>query len=231
MVDIHTHILPSVDDGSSSIEESGMMLEKLFSQGVKTVAATPHFIADNQSVDEFVLSRNSALDQLKNAYPDQHIKIVLGAEVKYYEGISRMENLRKLCIQNTNILLLEMPMGRWSEYAVKEVVKLSCSGYTVLLAHIERYIKDQSKDTVETLLQNDVLYQVNASFFINLTTRKKALKMLKNGYIHLLGSDCHNLTSRPPQMDEAARIIKGKFGEEFLVSMIDYSNALLRGGN
>ena len=231
MVDAHSHILPCVDDGSSSVEESKQLLSLLSSQGVRSVVATPHFIADDQSVEEFIEKRSLAYNALKEVLNAEIPEIFLGAEVKYYEGISRMENLKELCLENTNILLVEMPIGRWSEYAVKELVSLSCSGYRVLLAHIERYIADQRGDTFDTLLENDILTQVNASFFINILTRPKAIKLLKNGYIHLLGSDCHNLTTRPPRIGEAARIINHKMGEEFLYSMIDYSNALLRGGN
>lgn len=231
MVDIHSHILPAVDDGSSSLEETKQLLLMLSSQGVKTVAATPHFIADNQTVEEFIKKRNAAYNLVLNSPNTNMPEIVLGAEVKYYEGISRMENLKELCLGNTNILLVEMPMGRWSEYAVKELMGLSCAGYRVLLAHIERYVADQRADTFETLLSNDILTQVNASFFTNFITRSKAIKMLKNGYIHLLGSDCHNTTARPPKIGEATRIIEKKLGSHFLHGMIDYSNALLRGDN
>ena len=231
MVDAHSHILPCVDDGSSSVEESKQLLSLLSSQGVRSVVATPHFIADDQTVEEFIEKRSLAYNALKEVLNAEIPEIFLGAEVKYYEGISRMENLKELCLENTNILLIEMPVGRWSEYSVKELIKLSCSGYRVLLAHIERYITYQREDTFETLLSNDILTQVNASFFTNIVTRSRAIKMLRNGYIHLLGSDCHNISTRPPRIGEAMRIIEKKLGEEFLYGMIDYSNALLRGDN
>lgn len=231
MVDVHSHILPGIDDGSSSTEESKSLLGMLAAQGIKTVVATPHFYANHQRVSEFIEKRNSAYEKLKSEGLPDAPRIFLGAEVRYYEGISRMEELSRLCIENTQFLLIEMPMGRWSEYSVNELITLSCSGYRVLLAHIERYIGDQRGDTFVTLLDNDILTQVNASFFTNITTRSKAIKMLKNGYIHLLGSDCHNLSVRPPHIGDAVRIIEKKMGAHFLHSMIDYSNALLRGGN
>lgn len=231
MVDIHSHILPCVDDGSGSTQESVQLLNMLALQGIKTVVATPHFYANHQTVSQFIEKRNTAYENLKEAACDNVPEIILGAEVRYYEGISRMEDLSRLCIEGTSLLLIEMPTERWSEYTLKELISLSCSGFRVILAHIERYIRLQREETILSLLENDILTQVNASFFLNLTTRSKAIKMLKNGYIHLLGSDCHNVLSRPPYIGEALQIIEKKTGKDFLDHMINYSNALLRNSN
>jgi protein-tyrosine phosphatase len=125
------------------------------------------------------------------------VRIVCGAEVKYYPGIGRMEDLHKLALEGTNLLLLEMPMTKWTDFTVKELTELANMGTVrVVMAHIERYIGMQSKRVLERLCDSGVLMQVNASFFERVTSRHKALKLLASGYVHFVGSDCHNMTSK-----------------------------------
>ena len=117
-------------------------------------------------------------------------------------------------------MLLEMPMCPWSDSMVEEIVYLA--GFTEIqpvLAHIDRYIKFQTEKTIDALLYGGVLIQANASFFTGFMTRKKALRMLKNEKIHFLGSDCHNLTTRPPRIGDAASIIEKNLGESYISNM------------
>ena len=116
MIDWHTHILPGVDDGSRDVEESIKMLSELKAQGIEYVVATPHFIANAESVDEFLKRRDEAYASLTAVAGEDLPKILCGAEVKYYPGIARMEGLEKLTVGDTRILLLEMPMAKWTKY-------------------------------------------------------------------------------------------------------------------
>lgn len=227
MIDWHSHILPGVDDGSRDLAESLAMLKLLREQGVHTVAATPHFYANDESVDSFLNRRASALNMLEKHLPDDAVKIVPGAEVKYYPGISRMHGLKKLCIEGSGLLLLEMSMTKWTEYTIRELVELSStSGMTVVLAHIERYLKLQSRATWDRLYDCGLLMQVNAGFFTGLATRRKALTMLKDGAIQLIGSDCHNTTSRAPCIGQAVEIIRKKLGNDFVDQMNEYGHSM-----
>lgn len=228
MIDLHSHILPSVDDGSAGVEESLALLRMLSEQGVDTVVATPHFYADSESVDEFLARRASAYGKLMQASEEGLPHILLGAEVKYYPGIYHMENLESLCIGNSRLLLLEMSMTKWTEYTVKELVDIACSGrVTLVLAHIERFWRMQSKETWKRLLQSGILMQVNASFFADFRTARKAVRLLKDRYIHFVGSDCHDLKIRPPRMNEAADRITRKVGAGYLAYMTDCEAELL----
>lgn len=228
MIDFHTHILPGIDDGSKNCEESLEMLRKLSQQGVTTVIATPHFNPDKESVEEFVKRRSESLSLLRAQMSSDLPEIIPGAEIAYYEGISNLENLAMLSIGETKLLLLEMPMAKWSEFAVDELKKLSnVKGYTIVIAHIERYMNAQSVSTWQHLRSIGILSQVNASFFIKLTTRKRALKMLRNGEINALGSDCHNLTSRPPCIGQAFDVIAKKTSESFLSEFAEYQRDLI----
>lgn len=225
MIDFHSHILPRIDDGSKSVEESCAMLERLSEQGVSKVVATPHFYANDESVDEFLARRKISYDALKPRLTETMPQIILGAEVKYYQGISRLDNLNKLCAEGSNLLLLEMPMCKWSEYIVKELFDMTGFGNIVtVLAHIDRYVKFQSKATWNRLFETDLLMQVNADFFTGFFSRRTALKMLRNQTVQLIGSDCHNLTDRAPNIGDAYDCIKQKYGHNFIEFLNDYGN-------
>ena len=229
MIDFHAHILPSVDDGSKSVDESLKLLEMLTAQGVESVLATSHYYADRESPQSFLERRATAYDALKPFLDSKCPEILLGAEVRFYDGISRLSELCSLRIENTKLLLLEMPFARWTEYTVKELCELSCSNeLVVVLAHIERYLNMQDRGVFEYLREHGVLMQVNASFFADLLSRRKALRMLKSGLIDALGSDCHNTHVRRPRINEAINVIKRNFGDTFVDDFAEYSQALLQ---
>lgn len=226
MIDWHTHILPGLDDGSRDVEQSLAMLTMLREQGVHTVIATPHFRANDESVDRFLERRESALETLR-AQAGDGVNILPGAEVRYYEGISRMEGLRKLCIRGSELLLLEMPFTRWTEYTLRELTELSSfGGMTVVLAHIERYLKMQKRGIWDRLYDCGLQMQVNASFFTGFTTKRKALAMLENGEIQFLGSDCHNTSTRSPNYGAAIAVIRKKLGDKFVSQMNEYGQSM-----
>ena len=231
MIDFHSHILPCVDDGSASVDESVELLRMLYSQGVSHVFATPHFDASCDTPRSFFDKREAAHTKLMDALRTQEQAfptLLLGAEVMYFSGISGMSELTEFTLGSTNLLLLEMPIGAWSEYAVQELVNLCCSGkFTVLVAHVERYFQYQSASVWRRLLESGILTQANASFFAEPQTRRRALKMLMRGEIQLLGSDCHNLSSRPPRMDEALSVIEKKLGTDFVFCMDSFGKSFL----
>ena len=228
MIDFHSHILPNIDDGSKSAEESIEMLKMLSEQGVTKVVATPHFFANDESVEDFLKRRQNSYKMLEPQLISNFPQVLLGAEVKYYQGLSFLDGLNKLCIEKSNILLLEMPMCRWTEYIIKELVNITLNNNIIIvLAHIERYLSLQSRKTLKKLEECGILLQVNADFFINVFTRKRALRMIYNRSVQFIGSDCHNLTSRPPNIGKAAFLIKKKYGDVFLNSVTDFGNSLL----
>lgn len=223
MIDWHSHVLPAVDDGSRDVGESLAMLGALARQGVDTVVATPHFYADEERVDSFLARRETAYKILTEQTKNSGIRILRGAEVRYYPGISRLEGLSRLTLEDGGLLLLEMPMARWTDHTLRELTEISGrQGIRLILAHIERYVSLQERGTMERLLGEGILMQVNASFFERLGSRRKAIRLLKEGYIHFLGSDCHNTTTRPPNVGSAYERIRRKCGEDFVTQMNEY---------
>ena len=228
MIDFHSHILPGIDDGSRSVEMSLRMLDMLAAQGADTVCATSHFYATQRTPSHFLDRRQEAWEALKPALPENAPEILLGAEVLYYPGITRMRELPRLCLEGTNLLLLEMPFTAWSEYYTREVEELAHSGeFTVLLAHIERYFFKQPIAVWDRFLELDIVMQSNADFFLPFRTKRKALKLLREGRVHLLSSDAHNTSSRAPRLDEAASVIEKKLGPRTLREMDRLGRRLL----
>lgn len=231
MIDIHTHILPGMDDGSVSLEESLAMAKESARQGVRLLAATPHFYATQEDPNSFLRRREKSLALLESAWQDSFPTLLVGAEVRYFDGISRVEKIAHLTLDHTRILLLEMPFTSWSRRMVEEVVELQRSrGLQVLLAHVERYMKDQDGQVWETFRQNGVWMQCNANFFLRWQTKRKAQALFKKGEIQMLGSDTHNMTSRPPNLALAREVLVKSLGQTVWRSFERQSYALLKAG-
>lgn len=227
-VDFHTHILPGMDDGSRSPAESLQMLRECTRCGVEYVVLTPHFYADREDPGRFLSRRAGALEKLTAVCTGEEPNLIPGAEVAYFDGITAMEELSAMRIGNTAGILIEMPCRTWSERMVEDLLEIQCRpGFSVIVAHIERYADRQSEDTLRRLVSAGIRMQANADFFSGMFTRPKAVRMLRRGLIHLLGTDCHNLTNRAPRMDTAARFIEHRCGTEALRQLYGLSEHLL----
>jgi len=228
MIDWHSHILPRMDDGSRDVSESIALLKMLSEQGVGTVIATPHFYANDETVASFLKRREKSLALLKESLPEGVPNIILGAEVRYYRGVSRLAELKALRIEGSKILLLEMPESKWPEDIVCELIEMSSmSKVRLVLAHIERCFALQSASVWERVYESGIMMQVNASFFDSFSTKRKALSWLKNGKIHFIGSDCHNTTTRKPKIGKAFELIEKRLGEDCLAALNEYGYSKL----
>lgn len=229
MFDFHTHILPGMDDGSASVEESRSMLQELQRQGVDGLAATPHFYAERMSPEEFFARRQASWERLCPHLSADFPELRLGAEVRYFEGIHRYEGLERFCLEGTNLLLLEMPHGVWTKRMIAALTEMNArENISLMLAHVERYYRHQSRDVWDTLLRNGIRMQVSADFFLARRTRKAALKLLQEGRIHVLGTDCHNMTTRKPDMADAVSFIRAKGGADLLLRLQQREALLLQ---
>lgn len=207
MIDIHTHILPHMDDGSSSRKMSIEMLKMLKAQGVTEVALTSHFYPEKESLDSFIMRREASYEMLLNALPDElsDIKLYLGAEIAYFDGIEKTEGLERLKISELNILLVEMPFQKWTERMLTSVIEMNnVLGIDVLLAHIERYLSLGNYKNILFLQENGIKLQTNSSILNKPILRQIIFNLYKKGKIDYLGSDCHNLTKRKPEIKKCA---------------------------
>lgn len=232
MLDLHTHILPEMDDGSKSVRESVTMLRIEKKQGVDRVVLTPHFYADRESLESFLLRREQAVHRLEEATAQRNLPMwYLGAEVAFFNGMSHVDGIEQLCIGGTRAMLIEMPFCKWSQSVFKEVDYLrEHRGIQPIVAHAERYLRYQPIGTIRDLSESGMWIQVNASFFLRWQTAWLAQRMLKRREIQFLGSDCHNIKSRSPNMDDAIFEIDRRLGKRALKYMGHMEQRLLEGG-
>lgn len=218
VIDIHSHIIPRIDDGSKNVEMSADMLHLSFNQGITDIVATPHFYINNNDADSFIATRNHCFKKLKDVIDDQMPNIYLGAEVLFFNGISLYDKLDMLTINNSRYILLEMPFIKWTPRILNEVESLIYEReYKIIIAHIERYI-DMQKGTnnINDLLALNPLVQMNGEFVNGIFTKRTALDFINNNIVHLIGSDCHNMDKRKPNLDKAYQIIQKKLGDDVI---------------
>ncbi len=211
MLDIHSHFLPKMDDGSKSTKMSMEMLRRSRQQGVTTIVSTSHFYSSYEAPEDFLRRRTHAYEKLVPLLSDDTPEIYLGAEVLYFPGIAQSEETRRLAIEGTDLILIEMPFSPWSDRIFDELTALQYnSGLHIILAHVERYQELQKKDIYNRLFDLPVYFQCNAEAFTSRRSRKLALKLIDNNMLDFLGTDCHNIDHRPPNMDKARAVIEKK---------------------
>lgn len=220
-MDFHSHILPGIDDGSRSLEETVEMLRLEARQGIDAVVATPHFYPDRDKPEAFLKKRARAAAELRWELMVQPglPKVLVGAEVHYFRGISDCGFLSWLAIGNSGCVMVEMPPAPWPEGYYRELEQIyEKQGLIPIIAHIDRYLRPlRTYGIPERLAELPVYVQANGEFFLDKRTSSMAMKMLKAGQIHVLGSDCHNLTDRRPNLGQARQRIQEKLGREALV--------------
>ena len=232
--DFHSHILPGIDDGSTDVAESLELLRISARQGITHMVATPHFYPRYDSPEHFLAKRAEAEALLRDKMAGEAglPEITVGAEVYFFPGISDSEWLNTLTIGEQRCILIEMPQSPWSQSHYRELEGIyTKQGITPIVAHVDRYIRPFHTYGIPQQLEKlPVLVQANADFFLESSTRAMALRMLKKDRIHLLGSDCHNLRSRKPNLQAAVQVIEKKLGAEALSQIYRAQRELLGDG-
>ena len=235
MTDTHTHILPAMDDGAASVEESLKLLSALALQGVNQVAATPHFKpSTNESIDSFLARRNESEALLRQAMegrtdlPQLHI----GTEVTLSVELSQFEGLEKLCYKNGNFLLIELDpltVDSWIPRALYDISNRLL--LTPVIAHIDRYLGDVSPKLIEEIMKLNCPVQFNGYALAKFNKRRQLLKIMNRhpDTIFVVGSDCHNIHLRPPAMDVFEKKAMKHLGEDFFDEICENSRLMLTG--
>ena len=191
ITDFHSHVLPSVDHGSDSLGTSLKQIALANRYGVKRIVATSHFYPHSRTASSFLERREKAFVDLKNAVKDIDVTIALGAEVLICDSIEKLPFINELCIRGTKTLLLELPFSDFQLSYCRSVYSLSATGYTVVMAHAERYEKSWITETLEA----GAKLQLNAGAFSTFKI-KKVLHWLESGDVVAIGSDIHGADAR-----------------------------------
>ena len=233
MIDFHTHILPKMDDGSRGTEESLRMLREESSQGVSAAVLTPHYYAEKERPEKFLERREASERRLSEVIGESGGRRQSAGAFSRRRGESIFGDFvsgapSRAGDPGTRYILLEMPFEPWPESVFRELNGIKARGLHPIIAHLERYLQLQKKtDNIERLMDSDVLIQCNAEFFLQGFKSRKAFSLLKEDRIHLLGSDCHNLTSRPPNIGAALALIEKKTGRDAVERIMHRSKKVL----
>lgn len=233
MIDFHSHILPGIDDGSDCVETSLAMLRECSRQGVDLMFATPHFYADEDDPETFLQNRSEACAMLREAMEEDggtFPEIQLGAEIYFFPGMSVADELVELSMGSTPFLLIEPPMIPWRESMLDEIELTGENLHRIpVIAHVDRYMRMLRDPTLfDRLRHRRVLIQVNANYFIRSDSAQEALHYLRDRRIHFIGSDCHNMEERAPNMGMAAEVIRLDGAGPLLDALNDRIYSLLR---
>lgn len=202
-IDFHAHILPDMDHGCADLKMSIRQLDMAAREGIDIIIASSHFYPHMETVESFLSRREEAFRLLKEAGRTDKPLIKLGAEVLAYKNIDHMEGIERLCIENSRVLLLEMPfMRQWEPKLVKSVVRLrEEKGLEVILAHGERYPEAE----VNKLLARGFMLQLNAASLACLLPTPSVRRYMREGRVAALGSDIHGLHKAYKEFARARR--------------------------
>ncbi len=187
VIDFHAHIIPRADHGSSSVDVTMMQLDMARKHGINRIVATPHFYPHKENVDHFIARRNACYAQLSSERLKDFPEILLGAEVLICDNIEEMPMLKQLCVSGTKALLLELPFIDFSDSYVYSVKALIARGYTVVIAHADRY----APRDIDRLISVGARLQLNAEALCGLFIPAHIKKWLKEKRVCAIGSDIH----------------------------------------
>ncbi len=229
MLDLHTHILPGIDDGARSVSESLEMLSDAYKQGVRTVAATPHLILHKENALElFWERREKSVSLLRAAMEESALplpELLLGAELFFDQAIHDMPGIDKICIGDSPYMLLELPFTRYNPEWSEWIYSLTLKGFLPVMAHIERYA--QADRIMADLRGLPVTYQLNAGIASSFRGRRFLKKMLSSGVPLIFSSDMHNTTTRKCGMQKAFRYVHRRFPKEADALFTERANSMM----
>lgn len=224
MVDIHSHIINNVDDGSKSLDESIEILKDLISQGVSHVIFTPHYNKYKWDVPKE--KADYGFNEIKKAVLERglNIEVFLGNEI-YYKNkdsfIERLEEKKYHTLADSSYFLLELSTMGSVDDGVDACYEIGLERLVPIIAHVERYpyfYEENELYTLKSLMKNGALLQVNCDGILsdkNNISYKFAHFLLENRAVSFVASDVHNMTNRPCMMEDAYDTVSSLYGEDY----------------
>ena len=218
MIDIHSHIVPGIDDGADTIETSLRMLKIAEDDGIKTIFATPHYYRGRFETDQNEVK--GLIDELNIRAREQNINIEIlqGHEVYLDREILNLYREDKIkTLNNSRYLLIELPFDRLPDYALDMIYELRLLGVVPVIAHPERYMYFIKKPwEINKFIDEGCLFQLNGGSITGLfgkEIQKTSETFLKHGIISFIGSDAHTTNKRRPELKKFFDIIEKNYGE------------------
>lgn len=235
-LDIHTHILPSVDDGAQTMEEAMELLKLEYENEVRFLLFTPHYVprSDPMKNQENAEKTKAIFEQVKEEckgfFPD--MEVYLGNELYYKSNIlQELDEGRANTLGNSHYILTEFSTGISFLEMKKAVQQYLLKGYQPILAHVERYqCLYRNFDRMEELKNMGSFMQMNTENFLEgffSRNKKFCTKAVAEGYIDFLGTDCHNLSVRKPAMKKAVDYLGKRVDEDILDALLHKNPRML----
>ncbi len=228
---MHCHILPAVDDGADSMEETEQMLKIAYEEGIRCIIATPHYHPIRGKEVPEILEKKLVLLRRAAHRIDKHFRIYLGTEIYFGQDIAqKLKDGRILTMNKREFILVEFSPSDTYTYIQQGLQQLQMKGHEVILAHAERYLcLLETPSLAEHLWDMGIYIQINAASITGDSGRrvKKFVKELMDGnLVFCVGTDAHSAIHRAPRMKKAAEYVKKKYGEKYM-RRIFFSNAMI----
>ncbi|MCK4027116.1 tyrosine protein phosphatase [Streptococcus suis] len=225
MLDIHSHIIFGVDDGPKTPEESLALLQEAYRQGVRGIVATSHRRKGMFETPEETIWQNfRQVQELAKQVADD-LFIYYGAEIYYSrEYLNKLEKKEIPGYASSDAVLVEFSTNTPLKVIQEAVRELLAMGKTPVLAHIERYEALEGEfEKIQSLIDQGAYMQINSSSVLKAKMfgdrhkafKKRAKQFLDQDLVHFVASDMHNLSSRPPYMQEAYELISQRYGQDY----------------
>jgi protein-tyrosine phosphatase len=234
MIDIHSHILPGVDDGAQTIDDAIAMARAAVKEGITTIIATPHH--KTGSYDNPKPSIIALAAQLNDAIKQHNLPLTVlpGQEVRIHGDLLKsLEANELMTLADTSYLLIEFPPDHVPRYAEQLLFELQLKGVIPIIAHPERNIEIvEHPDRLYQLVKRGVLTQLTASSVsghFGKNIKKFSLQLIEANLAHFIASDAHNTTKRPFRMREAYNVIDKEFGIDAVYYFQENAEFLIRG--
>jgi protein-tyrosine phosphatase len=229
-IDIHTHILPEVDDGSRSMEETIIMLQIASEQQIETIIATPHYMPGEINTAVDILKQRLEQVQVEANKISPEMKILLGNEIFYSNSIVEdLKSGKALTLADSRYVLVEFSIKDSDQTIYQGLSGLIRAGYIPILAHVERYRCYYKKEyLLNDLIEAGCYIQMNSRSLVGSFLNRDAAyyrSLINQGLIHLIGSDCHDEKVRIPHMAQAVQVMRKKC-DKTLVDQILFTNPL-----
>lgn len=219
-IDIHCHMLPGVDDGSASLEQSIRMAKQAAMEGFADICVTPHQKADRRCVTYEGTLRRMHLLQERADELRIPVRFHPGAEIFYRHGVEELlEAGRFHTLADSHYVLVEFFPGEEYAYIRDALVRISSYGYLPVLAHVERYaaVGPEAARARELKENTGCFFQVNAASLTGETGfagKNAARKLVRQGLIDFVATDCHDEEGRAPRISRCAQWLERKLGAQ-----------------
>lgn len=230
MIDMHCHVLPGVDDGAQSMEQTMEMLRIACGEGIEAMIVTPHFKAGHHSANPETVTNLIRKVQENAERSGYVIRLYPGNEVLYFAGAEELlERDAVLTLNNTDRVLVEFSPAVEYIYLRNALDSVRAQGYTPVLAHVERYeCMVKSSERVRELKQMGAEIQINAQSAAGKLGKRVQhflYALLKEKLVDYVGTDAHNTEERAPKFQECYQMLSKRFDTAYL-DKIFYGNAL-----